>query len=88
VTDSVVFNTSMQYTLDPPHVQKLSSYTWVLFQSDDHWYKPMCMCNKERNYFKGVLAKSFMEMYVLNANMVSGTYQSNQKGDSIAVNLS
>jgi hypothetical protein len=39
--------------------------------------------SKERNYFKLVLAKSFMEIYVINANLVSGKYQSNQQGDSM-----
>jgi hypothetical protein len=46
------------------------------------------MCKKEIKYLKNVLAKSFMEIYVLKANMMSGKYQSNQQGDSIAVNLS
>jgi hypothetical protein len=48
----------------------------------------MCKCNKERNYFKRVLAKSFMEIYSINAILVSEKYQSNQQGDSISVNLS
>jgi hypothetical protein len=44
--------------------------------------KPCAIVTK-RNYFKRVLAKSFMEIYVINANnMVSGKYQSKQQGDS------
>jgi hypothetical protein len=39
--------------------------------------------------FKRVVAKSFMEICVINANLVSGKYcQSNQQGDSIAENIS
>jgi hypothetical protein len=48
----------------------------------------MCDFNKERNKFKHDLAKLFIEKYVINANMVSGKYQSNQQGDTRAVNLS
>jgi hypothetical protein len=47
----------------------------------------MCNYNEERNNFKHVLAKLFMEIFVINANLVSGKYQSNQQGESKAVNI-
>jgi hypothetical protein len=67
---------SMKYsTIGPPHVQ---SFHFTLEYSSKALIIDLNPCTIEL----------FMEIYVINANLVSGKYQSNQKGDSRAVHLS
>jgi hypothetical protein len=48
-----------------------------------------CACVKNRENISNMFLQGhLLKIYVLNANLVSGKYQSNQQGDSIAVNIS